>query len=158
MDIDKIKGYFPDGEIKKALIGFVSLLSSGVVSAVGFMLIASQRMTLFDQHLAAFLILFVQWQTFGLKIYKIGIEAVVFAAVSSDQNKYFDPRQFIVRTVLPLAGFFSIVVLFVFSLWAAVVSFGSILLDAYSLIIMADLNARGFYRITSISNLRSEEH
>lgn len=128
-------------------------MSSGVVSAVGFMLISSQRWTLIDQRLAAFIILFVQWQTLGLTISKIGIENVVFAVVSSDRNKYFPPRQFVINKVLPLAGLYSLLVGFVFSPYAAIVSFSSIVLDASSLIIMADLNARGSYRITSISNL-----
>lgn len=143
----------PDFHIRKKFVGFVSLLGSGVISAIGFMLIASQRWSLFDQHLAAFIILFVQWQTLGLTISKVGIENVVFAVVSSDRNKCFDSWQFILRKVLPLAGLYSVVVWFIFSPLAALVSFGSILLDASSLIIMADLNARGYYRITSISNL-----
>lgn len=140
-------------ELKNKFIGFISLLGSGVVAAVGFMLIASQRWSLFDRHFAAFIILFVQWQTLGFAVSKIGIEHLIFAVVSNDEKKYFAAGKFIVKTVVPISAVFSLAVGIVFSPWAGFVALGSIVLDAYSLIIMADLNARGFYSVTSIANL-----
>lgn len=140
-------------EKRKPLIGFVSLLSSGAVSAVGFMLIASQRWSLFDEKLAAFIILFVQWQLLGVTICKLGIEQLVFAVVSKDGNKYFDVNKFILKVVLPASFVYAVVVSIVFSSWAGCVACATIVLDAYSIIIMADLNARGCYKITSVSNL-----
>lgn len=143
----------PNFVIRKKFIGFVSLLGTGVISAVGFILIASQRWSSFDQHLAAFIILFVQWQLLGFAVSKIGIEHLIFAVVSNNEIKYFAIGKFIRTTVVPVSAVFSVVMGIVFSPWAGFVAFASILLDSYSLIITADLNARGFYKITAISNL-----
>lgn len=140
-------------ERRKQIIGFVSLLSSGVIAAVGFMLIVSQRWLLFDQKLAAFIILFVQWQLLGFAVSKIGIEHLIFAIVSNDEKKHFAGVKFIGTIVVPVSLVFSLAVAVVFSPWAGLVAFGSIVLDSYSLIITADLNARGLYSVTSVSNL-----
>lgn len=140
-------------EIRKALVGFVSLLGSSVISAIGFIVIASNRWLAVEAQVAVFLILFVQWQTLGLTIAKTGIEQVVFAMVSKDDAAYLNPLGYVFSKALPLALLFSIVVCFVFSPWAGTVAFGTILLDTWSLIIMADLNARQRFGVTAASNL-----
>lgn len=140
-------------ELKRACAGFVSLLGSSVLSALGFIVIASNRWVDFDQTSAVALILFVQWQTLGLTIAKSGIEQVVFALVTENDRAYLNPATYVFKKALPLAGLFSLVVLFVFSPWAACVAFCTILLDTWSLIMMADLNARQKFSTTSLSNL-----
>lgn len=140
-------------EIKKIMVGFVSLLGSSVISAVGFIIIASNRLISFDSASAVSLILFVQWQTLGLTIAKLGIEQVVFAMVSENNRSFLDPAKFVFRKALPLAAFFSLIVLYIFSLWAACVTFLTILLDTWSLIIVADMNARQRFKTTALSNL-----
>lgn len=140
-------------DFNRALIGFISLLGSSVISALGFILVASNRIIVIEPAIAIFIILYVQWQTLGLTIAKLGIEQVVFAMVSADEQSYLNPITYLIYRVFPLASVFSVVVLFVFSPWAAVVAFGTILLDTYSLIIIADLNARKRFKATAISNL-----
>lgn len=140
-------------EIRKALAGFVYLLGSSVVSAVGLILIASNRWSVFDTAAAVFLILFIQWQTLGLTIAKTGVEQVVFAMVSRDEGVFLDPARYVLRRALPLAIPFSVIVCFVFSPWAGAVALGTILLDTWSLIIMADLNARKRFGLAAVSNL-----
>lgn len=140
-------------DLKRIIVGFVSLMGSSVISAIGFIIIASNRWVSFDQASAVSLILFVQWQTLGLTIAKTGIEQVVFALVSENDKVYLDPAKYVLKKALPLAGIFSLVVHFVFSPWAACVAFLTILLDTWSLIIMADLNARQRYKTTALSNL-----
>lgn len=141
------------GDIRRSLTGFASLLGSSVISAIGFVVIASRRWAVFDTELAVFIILFVQWQTLGLTIAKTGIEQVVFAVVTGDDSRYFDPRDYLFRTAMPLALLFSIAVGVVFTPWTALVAFATIVLDTYSLIVMADLNARKRFGITALSNL-----
>jgi hypothetical protein len=138
---------------RTAFIGFISLLSSSVISAVGFIIIASNNWVVFDSATAVFIILFVQWQSLGLTIAKTGIEQVVFAMVSENENTYLNPAKYVYDKALPLSGIFSLVVLYVFSPWAAFIAFSTILLDTYSLIIMADLNGRKKFKTTAISNL-----
>lgn len=140
-------------DIKRILTGFVSLLGSSVISAIGFVAIASNRFVSFESSLAVFLILFVQWQTLGLTIAKTGMEQVVFALVSENDKAYFSATRYVFRTALPLTATFSLCVLFTFSPWAAAVAFGTIMLDTWSLIIMADLNARQKFITTAFSNL-----
>jgi len=143
----------PRSELKRACVGFISLLGSSVISAIGFIIIASNRWVAFDPAAAVSLILFVQWQTLGLTIAKTGMEQVVFALVTEDDGAYLDPARYVFRKAAPLAGIFSLAVLFVFSPWAACVAFCTILLDTWSLIIMADLNARQRFKTTALSNL-----
>ncbi|MRR54706.1 MAG: hypothetical protein EG822_09380 [Deltaproteobacteria bacterium] len=140
-------------ELKTALTGFVSLLGSSVISALGFIIISSNRFVEVESATAVFVILFVQWQTLGLTIAKTGIEQVVFAMVTANEKTYLDPSRYVFRRAFPLAFLFSVVVLFVFSPWASVVAFFTIMLDTYSLIVMADLNARKRFKTTALSNL-----
>jgi len=140
-------------ELTRAFVGFISLLGSSVISAIGFIIIASNRWVSFDPASAVSLILFVQWQTLGLTIAKTGMEQVVFAIVTENDKAYLEPARYVFKKAAPLAGMFSLVVLFVFSPWAACVAFCTILLDTWSLIIMADLNARKRFKTTALSNL-----
>ena len=140
-------------ELQKTFFGFVSLLSSSVISAIGFIIIASNRWVNFDAACGVFIILFVQWQTLGLTIAKTGIEQVVFALVSENDRVYLNPSKYVFRKALPLAGLFSIAVFFVFSPLAAIVAFCTILLDTWSLLVMADLNARKDFTTTALANL-----
>lgn len=140
-------------EQKKALMGFLSLLSSGFLSAFCFALITSERWPIIKPNLVIFIVLYVQWQTLGLTISKLGIEQVVFAIVSQNERIYFNSRRYVVYKVLPLAVVFSLYIFFIVSPLAALITFLTILLDAESLIIMSDLNARKLYLINSIANL-----
>lgn len=162
--IDEIKSNYSQNLIRllnecgrntsiSALLGFLGLLSSGFFSAIGFMIIASNRWSILEPSTTVFLILYVQWQTLGLTISKIGIENVVFAAVSKDESIFFSSQRYILQRVFPLAVLFSTVVYFVFSPFAALVTFFTLLVDIHSIIKMADLNARRYYLLTSIANL-----
>jgi hypothetical protein len=140
-------------ETRSALIGFASLLGSSVVGALGFILIASNRWQLFDPAIAVFIILFVQWQTLGLTVSKLGVEQTVFALVSERNGINLDTGGYLLRSVLPLSALFALAVLYVFSPWCAAVAFLSVILDSASLILMAEFNARGFFRVTTVGNL-----
>jgi hypothetical protein len=140
-------------ELRTAIIGFISLLGSGVISAIGFIAIASGRLSLFDAAGSSFVILFVQWQTLGLTIAKLGIDQVVFAAVSKDETASLSPINYVKYNPVVLAGVFSIIMFFVFSPLASIIAFMSIIIDTMSIIIVSDLNARKKYKITAVSNL-----
>jgi hypothetical protein len=139
--------------VARSLTGFLSLLGSSVVSALGFVVIASNRWSSFSLSCGVFIILFAQWQALGLTIAKTGIEQVVFAMVTEDDKSYLDPAGYVCRRVAWLSALFSLVVWRIFSPLAAAVAFATILLDAYSLIVMADLNARKRFRDSALANL-----
>jgi hypothetical protein len=140
-------------QVSRSIVGIISLLGSSLLSGVCLTLIASNRFSVIKPSLGIFIILFIQWQTLGLTIAKFGIDQIVFASISSNKHIYFKVREHILARVLPLTIFFAIAISFVFSPWAALVTFISILLDTYSLMLLADLNARGLHVQASISNL-----
>lgn len=140
-------------QASKSIVGILSLLGSGILSGVCLTLIASNRFSLIKPSLSIFIILFIQWQTLGLTIAKLGIDQIVFASISSNRQIYFKVKEYILVRILPLAILVALVISWVFSPWAALVTFISILLDTYSLMLVADLNARGLHIKASISNL-----
>ena len=135
------------------LFSLFKLLGSGIISALGLTLIASNRWNLLDSAIVTFVILYMTWQTLGLTITKMGIDQVIFASVSQDQTIFFGERKFFKKWVFPISAGFSILIAIIFSSWAGVVAFLTIILDTHSLMIMADLNARNHYGITAFSNL-----
>ena len=141
------------GRLSHSLLGFLKLLTSGVLGAGGLALIASNRTNILASSNIVLLLIFIQWQTFGLTVAKMGVEQVVFAAVSRNQDLYFSLRELLLKKVLPLALIFSGMAFWRFSPMACVGMFASILLDAYSLIVISDFNARSRYNDSSLANL-----
>jgi hypothetical protein len=129
------------------------LVLPGLITALGFTLLASRRWGTLDASLAVFIIIFAQWQMLGVTVAKLGIDQVVFAAVTADESIYFGARSHLLCRVLPVTVAFSSVVALVFSPWAGVAAFVTLMLDAHSTMLVADLNARKSYRATVIANL-----
>jgi len=140
-------------ESVNVLFSLFKLLGSGIISALGLTLIASNRWNLLDSAIVTFVILYMTWQTLGLTITKMGIDQVIFASVSQDQTIFFGERKFFKKWVFPISAGFSVLIAIIFSSWAGVVAFLTIILDTHSLMMMADLNARNHYGITAFSNL-----
>lgn len=138
---------------RSTILGLLSLVGSGMLAALCFSLLASQRVSAVSSDLVVYTVLFVQWQTLGLTVVKLGIEQVVFAAVSADRELSFDSRPFIVRTAAPLLLAFALVLGLVFSPLASVIICVSILADVSSLILQAELNAHRQYQLSSVANL-----
>ena len=126
---------------------------SQTVGAVCFLLLASDKYSPLSTGLITLCILFIQWQVFGLTIAKLGVEQRVFAVVSRDPGVRFDAWRHVMRRTLPLAVLFSLLALAVFPVWAAPVFLISIVCDTWSLMLIADHNARREYGVTAAANL-----
>jgi hypothetical protein len=133
--------------------GFCQQGASQAIGAAGFLLLASDRWSLLDPELTTLIILFIQWQVFGLTIAKLGAEQTVFAVVSGNPKVRFDARRHVLSRSLPLAALFALLALALFPSWAAAVLVASIAFDTWSLLLIADLNARGAFGITATANL-----
>lgn len=128
--------------IKQYGVGAFLLLGANLVSGVSLALISSGRLTFIDSEIANFIVIFIQWQVFALTVAKFGIDQVVFAAVSADRTLVFDATRHITRRVLPASVLFAIIIGALFSPWAALGLLFSLPVDAYSVMRIADLNAR----------------
>jgi hypothetical protein len=133
--------------------GFCQQGASQAIGAACLLLLVSDRYSLLDPELTTLLILFMQWQVFGLTIAKLGAEQTVFAVVSGNPRVRFDARRHVLTRSLPLAAIFALTTLALFPPWAAVVLVTSIAFDTWSLLRIADLNARGAFGITATANL-----
>ena len=141
-------------KLRGGLTGLLQLSSASLLSAIGFIVIASSQYSPLDPAKASFVLLFVQTQVLGLTIAKLGIEQVIFSSVSRDPTIVFNFKHFVVTWLAPLTFFISVLIyLFLGSALTAGIAFASIILDAKSLADMADGNARGFYKSTAFANL-----
>jgi hypothetical protein len=121
------------------------LLGSGVISAVALTIITSNRWHLLDSGVGVSLVLFLQWQAFGLTVTKLGVDQVIFAAITENPQRRVLTAAHMRNRALPLALVFSLVVAVVFDPWYGVACFVSTLLDTQSILLLADLNARERY-------------
>lgn len=140
---------------RQRLLGFLHLLGSGLLAGAGLVAIASNRWHILDSSGVIFVLLFVQWQTFCLTIAKCGLEQVVFVTVSLNPALCYDLRSATARRIAPLAALTAVVALTAFPAWAAIAMAVSVVMDAASLMIVGEMNARGRHGIAAISNLLS---
>lgn len=136
-------------KIKNLLI----LISGGFVSTIALILIISNRWNLLDSKDTIFLILFFQWQLWGVTISKIGIDQTLFAMITKNKRLTLNYFLFIKNKIIPISFIYSLIMLFFFEIYIVLILFLSILLDSISMIIISELNARGKYKKTTLSNI-----
>src|SRR5665213_323193 len=107
--------YLNQIENQKTFKGIIGLLSSGIFAAIAFTIIASNRLPQISKSEIIFLLLFVQWQTLGLTIVKMGIDQLVFAAVSIENHLFFSFGRFFLTRAFPCCLCFGITASFVFT-------------------------------------------
>ncbi len=129
------------------------LLGSGVVSAVALTIITSNRWQLLDPGVGISLVLFLQWQTFGLTLTKLGIDQVVFATINEDPKRRLDTSVHMRGRALPLGLAFGALVAAVFGPWYGLACFLSLMLDTDAILLATDLNARERYTGVMIASL-----
>jgi len=135
------------------LSAIAQLLGSGVIAAGGLTLVASHRSPALSGELAVFILLFVQWETFGLLLAKVGLDQLVFAAVTANPRLHLRLARTFKLRVLPIASLFGLVCLLWFPPLASLALAGSVALDVYSLAVLAELNARKLHSAAAIGNL-----
>lgn len=120
---------------------FGLLLVSGLLTVVGFAIIASGRIASLNPALASFTLRFAQFEMFALTAAKLGVEQFVFAEAGQDEH-YFSCRRFLVRVSLPIAVGFAAISYFIFSGPAAVAIVTSVLFDTASVVTISQLYAK----------------
>jgi hypothetical protein len=139
--------------IKQYGAGAFLLLGANLISGVSLALISSGRLSFIGTEVANFIVIFIQWQVFALTGAKFGIDQVVFAAVSADNTITFDASRHIVRRVIPITVLFAVIIGMVYSPWASLGLLVSLPLDTYSVMRIADLNARKKFPLAAAASL-----
>src|SRR2546426_2116681 len=134
-------------------LAFFQLLASGAIAAAALSVIASNRGHLLDPDTAAFLLLFIQWQTLALTVTKAGTELVVFTTVTRNPSLHYRFGPVILRQVLPISVGAGLVCAFVFDPLAGVALAASVALDSYSLLALNELTARARFGRAAGANL-----
>ncbi len=123
------------------------------VCAFCFLLLASSRYSPLQSNSVTWIILFIQWQVLGLTISKLGAEQTVFATVSRNPGVRFDARRHVLKRAFPLALVFALPAMLVFPVWTMPIIVATIAFDTWSLLLIADNNARGNYGVTAAAKL-----
>src|SRR5437867_4324462 len=105
-------------------IGFLAtssakLLGSGVISALALTIITSNRWHLVDPAVGVTLVLFLQWQVLGLTLTKLGVDQLIFAAISEDSLRRASTTAHMRRRAFPLGLAFGGLVSVVFKIGRA---------------------------------------
>jgi len=129
------------------------LVGSGVVSALALSVITSNRWHVLDPNVGVTLVLFMQWQILGLTLTKMGIDQMIFAAITHDSAQKPDTRKHMLSRALPVSLIFAVLVVLVFGPWAGAACFASLLFDTKAVLILAELNAREKYTDVMIANM-----
>ena len=129
------------------------LLGSGVVSALALTIVTSNRWNLLDPGVGVTLVLFLQWQILGLTLTKMGIDQIIFAAVTENPRQQPTARAHMLRRALPLGILFSVLVAVVFGPWYGLACLFSLVLDTHAILLLADLNARERYTEVMVASL-----
>ncbi len=139
--------------IRSLVASAAKLLGSGVVSALALTIITSNRWHLLDPGVGISLVLFLQWQAFGLTVTKLGVDQVIFAAITDNPHRRVVTTAHMRRRAAPLGLAFSLVVSVVFNPWYGLACFLSLVLDTQSILRLADLNARERYTSVMTASL-----
>ncbi len=129
------------------------LLGSGLISAVALTIITSNRWNLLDPGVGVTLVLFLQWQALGLTVTKLGVDQVIFAAITENPYRRLVTTAHMRRRALPLGLAFSVLVAVVFNPWYGLACLSSLVLDTQSILMLADLNARERYTSVMTASL-----
>ena len=140
-------------EWKRPLVGFFWLLGSGLFASLGFVLLASDLFPVIEQKVVVQFLVFAQWQVLGVTVAKLGVDNVVFAAVSREPDVTFEMVKFAFFRAVPIALLFSIFIYVLFGFEFSVACFVTVVVDFFSVMMISDRNARAAYGITSIANL-----
>ncbi len=131
----------------------ITLLGSGVFATIGLVLIASNRWSILSAEDVVFILLFFQWQVWGLTICKMGTDQTVFALVTSKPGCTLGLGRFMALRSIPLVLGFTLLMAVVFNGLVAAIAGLSILLDVAASIMSSELNAHQKFRITATANL-----
>ena len=142
--IDKYKQYFPV---------IVKLLGSGLLTSLGFVLLASGKFDYISNELSVKILLFIQFQIIGITISKYGLDSLVFAKMIGDTNSVYDPLEYIKKKGILLSILCAGVYAVMYDYTYALVIFCTIVLDVYSVVAIVQMNVMKHYNYALFANI-----
>jgi len=140
-------------DFKKLFLNTGIVISGGFVSAVFFILLASNRLRLINKESVNSLLLFVPLYNFVLLIAKQGIDQWVFAQSSSKTNAVFKLTHSIFTRIVVIDLLCAIYFGFNYDATIGVLVFISLLFDVTSLIKQSELLGHGQYKKATVLTL-----
>jgi hypothetical protein len=138
---------------REGLAGMAVLGASGMLSAIALILLASNRIPGLPAILVTPLLLAIQWQIAGLTLAKFGTDFAIFAIVSQNQGLAYNALAGLRFPVLPATGVFWALCVPMFG-WAGATYLAiSVVADALSTFLQAELNARKRYLQSATGNV-----
>ncbi|QYS89439.1 hypothetical protein [Flavobacterium davisii] len=142
--------------VKDFLSHSLKLLSSGLLTSIGFIVLTSGGLNFIKSDMALQVILFAQYQMIGLTVCKFGIDNQLYASFLVDASKKYDPLGYMKNNGLYLALFFSLIIYFLEKdLLNSFLVFLLLILDVISILIIVQLGARGLFGQVFLSNFLS---
>jgi len=127
-------------------------MGSGILSTIGLILIVSNQWDILNTADSISLILFFNWQVWGVTLAKCGIDQTLFAIVSKDNRLTIKISPFLYSKAIPIAFIYTLMISFLFSFLQVITIFVTIILDTMSLIIISELNGRKCYVQSALAN------
>ncbi|OOB81752.1 hypothetical protein HUE46_03625 [Flavobacterium columnare] len=142
--------------VKDFLSHSLKLLSSGLLTSIGFIVLASGGLNFIKSDIALQVILFAQYQMIGLTVCKFGVDNQLYASFLVDASKKYDPLCYMKNNGLYLALFFSLIIYFLEKdLLDSFLVFLLLILDVISILIIVQLGARRLFEQVFLSNFLS---
>ncbi len=142
--IDKYKQYFPV---------IVKLLGSGLLTSLGFVLLASGKFDYISNELSVKILLFIQFQIIGITISKYGLDSLVFAKMIGNSNSVYDPLEYIKKKGILLSILCACVYAIMYDYTYALVIFCTIVFDVYSVVAIVQMNVMKHYNYALFANI-----
>ena len=142
--IDKYKQYFPV---------IVKLLGSGLLTSLGFVLLASGKFDYISNELSVKILIFIQFQIIGITISKYGLDSLVFAKMIGDTNSVYDPLEYIKKKGILLSILCAGVYAVMYDYTYALVIFCTIVFDVYSVVAIVQMNVMKHYNYALFANI-----
>lgn len=133
--------------------GAVSLLSSGVVAAVGLVVLARGWFPGLERSLASAVVLFIQWEALLLTCCKWGLDQLVFAKLAEEPDATPRIRAHVLYRSVPIAFVGAAIMSRSFGPVASAILAITALVDTVATIRLSALAAHSRYRDVSIANI-----
>jgi hypothetical protein len=131
------------------------LLSSGVLTSIGFILLSSQTFKFVDSSIIIELLIILQLHSIGLTITKLNFDTISYALYLENPAIKPNIKNFILKKSLGLCLLISIYGVFRFNLSIGIILLTTILMDQYSNLVINQLIFRRYFNSGIILNLLS---
>ncbi|WP_428223300.1 hypothetical protein [Flavobacterium sp.] len=142
--------------LKEFLTQSLKLLSSGLITSIGFVVLSSGRLEFVNSDIVLEILIFTQYLMIGLTVCKFGVDNLLYVNFLVDETKKYSPFNYIKKNGLYLILIFSLIIYFIEKdLVNSILVFLCLLLDVMSILIIVQLGARKFFGQVFIGNFLS---